>query len=319
MSDTSSQAPLLSVIVPCFNEEAVVAECQRRLAGILNSLDNLEYEIIYIDDGSRDGTFEILKTLHAGDPQRVKVLRFSRNFGHQVAVTAGVEHARGEGVIVIDADLQDPPEVIPEMVAAWRSGAHVVYGKRVRRDGDSLFKRMTARGFYRLMNWVSDCRIPTNTGDFRLMDRAVVDAFLAMPERDRFIRGMVSWTGFVQQPVYIHRQPRFAGKTKYPLYRMLKFAADGIFSFSRKPLKIATGMGFIASGIALLGICYALVLRLFTSIWVTGWTALFMAILFLGGVQLICLGIIGEYVGRIYGEVKHRPLYLVQETLGLRK
>lgn len=306
---------LLSVIVPCYNEEAVIEETHQRLTEVLRRLDDVEYELIYVDDGSRDQTALILERLHASDAT-VRVLRFSRNFGHQMAVTAGVEHAMGDAVVLIDADLQDPPEVILRMVERWREGYHVAYGVRTDREGETAFKLATAKGFYRVMNRLSETAIPLDTGDFRLMDRKVVQALQAMPERDRFVRGMVSWVGFRQVAVPYRRAPRLAGESKYPLFRMLRFALDGIASFSVAPLKLATWMGFATSGLALLGIVYALFLRLFTSIWVTGWTALFIVVLFMGGVQLLSLGIIGEYVGRIYGETKRRPLYLVQERLG---
>ena len=306
---------LLSVVVPCYNEEAVIEETHQRLTEVLRRLDDLEYELIYVDDGSRDRTAAVLEHLHASD-ESVRVLRFSRNFGHQMAVTAGVEHAMGDAVVLIDADLQDPPEVILRMVERWREGYHVAYGVRTDRDGETAFKLATAKGFYRLMNRLSETPIPLDTGDFRLMDRKVVQALQAMPERDRFVRGMVSWVGFRQVAVPYRRAPRLAGESKYPLFRMLRFALDGIASFSVAPLKLATWMGFVTSGLALVGIVYALVLRLFTNMWVTGWTALFIVVLFMGGVQLLSLGIIGEYVGRIYGETKRRPLYLVQERLG---
>ncbi|MDQ3308610.1 MAG: glycosyltransferase family 2 protein [Gemmatimonadota bacterium] len=306
---------LLSVVVPCYNEEAVIEETHQRLTEVLRRLDDLEYELIYVDDGSRDRTAAVLEQLHAAD-ESVRVLRFSRNFGHQMAVTAGVEHAMGDAVVLIDADLQDPPEVILRMVERWREGYHVAYGVRTDRDGETAFKLATAKGFYRVMNRLSETPIPLDTGDFRLMDRKVVQALQAMPERDRFVRGMVSWVGFRQVAVPYRRAPRLAGESKYPLFRMLRFALDGIASFSVAPLKLATWMGFVTSGLALVGIIYALVLRLFTNMWVTGWTALFIVVLFMGGVQLLSLGIIGEYVGRIYGETKRRPLYLVQERLG---
>ncbi len=306
---------LLSVVVPCYNEEEVLHTTHRRLVEVLARLEDLDFEVVYVDDGSRDQTPAILRQLQEED-DRVRVLRFSRNFGHQLAVTAGVDHASGDAVVLIDADLQDPPEVILDMVARWREGYHVAYGVRTDRPGESAFKLWTAKAFYRLMNRMSDTVIPLDTGDFRLMDRRVVKALQSMPERDRFVRGMVSWVGFRQIAVPYQRAPRLAGESKYPLYKMLRFALDGIASFSIAPLKLATWMGFAVSGLALLGIVYALFLRLFTSIWITGWTAIFISVLFMGGIQLISLGIIGEYIGRIYGEVKRRPLYLVNERLG---
>ena len=308
---------LLSVVVPCFNEDAVLEETHRRLTCILASIEGVQHELIYVDDGSRDGTLAILQSLATTD-LHVRVIRFSRNFGHQVAVSAGLDHATGDAVVLIDADLQDPPEVILDMVARWREGYDVAYGVRTDRPGESAFKRFTAAAFYRVINRLTDTEIPLDTGDFRLMDRKVVDALRSMPERDRFVRGMVSWVGFRQIAVPYRRAPRFAGETKYPLTKMLRLALDGIASFSVAPLTLATYVGFGASLMALVGIAYALVLRLFTRQWVPGWTAIFIAVLFLGGVQLLSLGIMGEYIGRIYGEAKRRPLYLLQERLGFR-
>ena len=309
---------LISVVVPCYNEEPVIRETHRRLVEVLKGLGpGADFELIYVDDGSRDETPLILGELSDADA-RVRVIRLSRNFGHQIAVTAGLEHSRGAAVVIIDADLQDPPEVILQMVEAWRGGADVAYGLRTERAGETHFKLWTAKLFYRLINRLSKVQIPLDTGDFRLMDRRVVEALLAMPERDRFIRGMVAWVGFRQVPVAYARAARFAGTSKYPLLKMLKFAADGVLSFSFAPLRLAIWTGFGAIGVAFLGILYALALRFFfdESHWVRGWTSLFVAVLFMGGVQLISLGIMGEYVGRIYGEVKGRPLYFVRERLG---
>jgi polyisoprenyl-phosphate glycosyltransferase len=308
----------LSVIVPCYNEEAVLAETHRRLTTVLEDLDDLDYEIVYVDDGSRDRTAGILAALQASD-EHVRVIRFSRNFGHQTAVTAGLEHATGDAVVLIDADLQDPPEVIPEFVARWREGYHVAYGVRTDRPGETRFKLATARAFYRVLGRLSETDIPLDAGDFRLMDRRVVTALQSMPERDRFVRGMVAWVGFSQVAVPYRRSPRLAGESKYPFFRMLRFALDGVTSFSVAPLHAATWIGFASSALALLGVIYALVLRLFTNDWVTGWTALFIAVLFVGGTQLLALGVIGEYIGRIYAESKRRPLYLVQERLGFEQ
>ena len=310
------RARRLSIIVPCFNEEAVIRETNRRLL-VTAGQSAMEFEILYVDDGSVDGTADILRELHASDA-RVKVVRLSRNFGHQFAITAGLEHASGDAVVLIDADLQDPPEVILEMLARWNEGRwDVVYGTRIDREGESLFKLGTAKLFYRVINSLSDVAIPLDTGDFRLMDRKVVDALLSMPERDRFLRGMVSWLGFRQLALPYHRVARFAGTTKYPMKRMLRFAMDGILSFSVVPLRLATMIGLAASLLALLGSCAALGLRLWTHHWVVGWTSLLLAGLFMGGVQLVCLGVVGEYVGRTYWESKKRPLYLVQERLGV--
>jgi glycosyltransferase involved in cell wall biosynthesis len=306
---------LLSIIIPCFNEEGVLREMHHRVSVICQRLDDLDHEIIYVDDGSRDCTPEILEAIQYMDP-RVRVVGLSRNFGHQIAVTAGLEHAVGDAAVLIDADLQDPPELIPEMVAKWREGYDVVYAERLSREGETRFKLATARAFYRIMNRLAETRIPLDTGDFRLIDRRVVDALKSMPEHYRFVRGLVSWAGFRQIAIPYHRVSRYAGESKYPLAKMLRFAFDGITSFSVVPLRVVTVVGFFASLLATAGIIYALALRLFTSNWVTGWTALFIGFLLIGGVQLLSLGIIGEYVGRIYGEAKRRPLYLVRERLG---
>jgi dolichol-phosphate mannosyltransferase len=310
-----SKKQTLSLVVPCYNEEEVLPVTHGRLTNVMQAMTEYDYEIIYIDDGSRDRTGEILRDLQASD-RHVRVLRFSRNFGHQIAASAGLDTANGDAVVLIDADLQDPPEVIPEMVARWKEGYHVAYGQRRDREGETAFKLFTAKLFYRLFNKLANIDMPLDTGDFRLMDRCVVQAIRQMPEYDRFLRGMVSWIGFRQIAVPYHRAARVAGESKYPFYKMLRFACDAIFSFSLVPLRLATILGFLGSGIALLGILYAGVVRLGTGQWVSGWASLFIAILFLGGAQLICMGVIGEYVGRIHRESKHRPLYLLMERLG---
>jgi len=311
---------LVSVVVPCYNEALVIRETHKRLVAALDELKPDMFELLYVNDGSSDETMGILGTIQAEDP-RVRILNFSRNFGHQIAVTAGLDHAQGDAVVLIDADLQDPPEVILEMVERWRDGYQVVYGMRTDRSGETRFKLLTAKLFYRLLNRLSDVKIPLDVGDFRLMDRQVVDALSAMPERDRYLRGMVSWVGFRQIAVMYKREPRFAGESKYPVFKMLKFATDGIISFSIVPLRLAVWAGVAAIIFALGGIIYALVLRLYFSEthWVRGWTSTFVAILFLGGTQLIFLGFIGEYIGRIYGEVKRRPLYLLSDKLGFEE
>lgn len=307
----------VSVIVPCYNEEEVIGATLTRLMALADRLEALghEVEILCVDDGSRDRTLALLKEAAAAEP-RIKVLAFSRNFGHQIAVTAGIDAAIGEAVVLIDADLQDPPEVIEEMVARWREGFDVVYGTRTERAGESAFKIATARGFYRVLNRLTEVPIPLDTGDFRLMSRPVVETLKAMPERHRFLRGMVAWVGFRQTALPYARAERAAGVSKYPLRKMVRFALDGILSFSARPLQFATGLGMLSAIFALIGIVYALVLRVFTDAWVEGWTALFIAVLFLGGVQLICIGIIGEYIGRIYDEAKRRPLYVLSERIG---
>lgn len=306
---------LLSIVVPCYNEELVIRETHGRLLATLESYLEGGFELVYIDDGSRDGTLEILRELQRSD-HRVRVIVLSRNFGHQIAVSAGLEQATGDAVVVIDADMQDPPDVIREMLDRWRQGVDVAYGVRSEREGETAFKVWTAKAFYRFLNRFSEVAIPLDTGDFRLMDREVVNALLAMPERDRFVRGMVAWVGFRQEPVHYRRSPRLAGDTKYPLRKMLRFATDGVLSFSLVPLRLAVYLGFFVAFMAFLGIVYALALRLLTDVWVAGWTLLFIGMLLLGGIQLLFLGVIGEYLGRIYGEVKQRPLYLIKERLG---
>jgi polyisoprenyl-phosphate glycosyltransferase len=313
-AEPGDQQPVLSVVIPCANEEAVLPETNLRLIATLEAITP-NFEIVYVDDGSTDSTPDLLREMQLHE-NRIRAIRFSRNFGHQVAITAGLEHARGDAVVIIDADLQDPPEVIREFFQKWLDGHDVAYGVRVERVGETAFKRGTAKLFYRFISHLSDTAIPLDTGDFRLMDRRVVDALLAMPERDRFVRGMVSWLGFSQVAVPYRRAPRFAGDTKFSLFKMMRFAADGIVSFSILPLRLATWIGFAASGIALVEIVVALFDRFFTRGLVRGWTSTVIAIWFVGGVQLICMGIIGEYVGRIYGESKRRPLYVVRERMG---
>ena len=306
---------LLSVVVPCFNEESVLPATHARLQKALGAL-GMPWEVLYIDDGSRDRTREILLALATAD-ERVKVISFSRNFGHQIAVTAGLNHARGSAVVIIDADLQDPPEVIGRMVEKWREGYDVAYGLRTERAGESRFKRWTAQLFYRLINKLSDVSIPLDVGDFRLLSRRAVDAFNAMPECDRFIRGMVAWAGFRQVAVPYARDKRYAGESKYPLRKMIRFALDGIISFSDAPARFATTVGFVSLSIAALVSLQVFVAYFFARDTVPGWTSTFLAITFLGGVQSLCIGILGEYIARIYREVKRRPLYLVAATANL--
>ena len=305
--------PLLSVIVPCFNEAEVLWETHGRLVGSLSQLTDLEFEIIYVDDGSRDATPDILREIQAVDPH-ARIIRFSRNFGHQTAVTAGLEHASGDAVVLIDADLQDPPEVIAEMVARWREGYHVAYGVRTDREGETRFKLATAKAFYRLLNRMSETRIPLDTGDFRLMDRKVVNVLKQMRERHRFPRGMSAWVGFKQIGVDYKRAARTAGETKYPFRKMFRLALNAITSFSYLPLQVATFFGFAAAGIAILAMPVVIYLRASGSQAFFGQATTLLAVLFLGGVQLISLGILGEYVGRLYDEAKGRPLYIVREA-----
>ena len=306
--------PTLSVVAPCFNEEGVLHELYRRISQVLDG-SGVTWELVLVNDGSRDRTPEIMRELHAQD-ERVKVVDFARNFGHQIAVTAGMDYARGDAVVLIDADLQDPPELILEMLARWREGYEVVYAIRAERKGETWFKEFTAKMFYRIIYKITDINIPMDTGDFRLMDRKVVDALKTMHEKHRFMRGMSVWVGFRQTGVTYVRAERYAGETKYPLKKMLKFAMDGITSFSYFPLQVATYFGFAAALLAVLGIFVTIILRLSGSHAFFGQATTLVSVLFLGGVQLICLGIIGEYLGRIYDEVKGRPLYIVREALG---
>ena len=285
----------ISIIV-LVDEETVLPERARRLRAVSRT-QRCSFRSVYVNDGSRDNTPGILADLAGCLTPHVRMIRLARNFGHQIAITAGLEHARGNAVVLIDADLQDPPEVILEMIDRWSEGYDVAYGTRRNREGETAFKLNTAKLFYRLINRLADIPIPLDTGDFRLMDRKVVDALLSMPERDRFLRGMVSWVGFKQIPVSYCRAPRFAGETKYPLFRMIRFAVNGILSFSIVPLRLATLIGFGASSLALVGCLWALGVRLLTNRWFPGWTSVMLAVLFMGGVQLLCLGILGEYLG----------------------
>jgi glycosyltransferase involved in cell wall biosynthesis len=306
--------PTLSVVAPCFNEEGVLRELYRRISEVLDDSSE-SWELVLVNDGSRDRTPEIMRELHAQD-ERVKVVDFARNFGHQIAVTAGMDYAQGDAVVLIDADLQDPPELILEMLAKWREGYEVVYAIRAERKGETWFKEFTAKMFYRIIYKITDIDIPMDTGDFRLMDRKVVNALKTMHEKHRFMRGMSVWVGFRQTGVKYVRAERYAGETKYPLKKMLKFAMDGITSFSYFPLQLATYIGFVAALLAVLGIMVTIILRLSGSHAFLGQATTLVSVLFLGGVQLICLGILGEYLGRIYDEVKGRPLYIVREALG---
>lgn len=305
-----SQQPELSVVVPAFNEEANVETMHRRLVAALDDVVE-SLEILFIDDGSSDATWSRVRDLAAADG-RVRGIRFARNFGHQAALTAGVDAASGRAVVIIDGDLQDPPEVIPEMVARWREGFEVVYGQREEREGETWFKLATAALFYRILRGITNVDIPVDTGDFRLMGPRAVSAFRALPERNRFIRGLVSWIGFPQTAVRYRRQARSQGATKFPVRKMLRFALDGITSFSYFPLRLATWTGFAVSVFAFLYILVVLVLKAVGISWL-GYTSLMASILFLGGVQLLMIGIMGEYLGRIFDEVKRRPLYLVGE------
>jgi dolichol-phosphate mannosyltransferase len=310
--------PTFSVVAPVYNEEALVAEFCRRTVAVLASLGE-PFEIVLVNDGSRDRSPSIMRELHQADP-RIKVLNFSKNFGHQLAITAGIDYARGDAVVVIDSDLQDPPEVIPDLIAKWREGYQVVYATRAERVGETWFKRTTASLFYRTIVKITNVDIPVDTGDFRLMDRKVVTALTSMREHHRFMRGLSVWVGFKQTGVPYRRDARKAGETKYPLRKMLRFALDGITSFSYLPLQLATYTGFVIAAIAFLFLIAVVVLRLAMpnaqDPAFFGQASTLVSVLFLGGVQLIFLGIIGEYLGRIYDEVKRRPLYIVSEAMG---
>jgi dolichol-phosphate mannosyltransferase len=272
------------------------------------------FELLLVNDGSRDGSYAIMQALHQQDP-RVRVIDFSRNFGHQIAISAGLEYARGRAIVIIDADLQDPPEVIPLLIERWKAGAEVVYAQRTKREGETQFKKITASLFYRLLKRITAIDIPQDVGDFRLMDRSVVDVLVKMREHHRFMRGLSAWVGFRQEAVLYERHERYAGTTKYPLAKMVRFSMDAITSFSHVPLQLATSFGFLLAGLSLLGIIIAAFLRLVTGA-IVGQASTLILVLFLGGIQLIFLGIIGEYLGRIYDEVRARPLYIVRGVLG---
>lgn len=298
---------LLSVVAPVYNEEALIEVFYERVCA---ALEGIPFELVLVDDGSRDGTTGILSRLAESDP-RVRLVFLSRNFGHQTALTAGLDHATGDAVVMLDADLQDPPELILQMLDQWRSGCDVVYAVREERAGESQFKLATARWFYRIFDWLAQVELQHNSGDFRLLDRRALDALLSMRERNRFLRGMTVWVGFRQAAVPYHRDPRYAGQTKYTLSKMLTFSLDAISSFSHRPLQLATLLGFLISGLAFIAIPVVIILRLLGS-YLPGFGSITITILLLGGIQLITIGIIGEYVGRIYDEVKGRPLYLVR-------
>jgi glycosyltransferase involved in cell wall biosynthesis len=313
------EGPVLSLVLPVFNEEAVIPELDRRLREFLAEVGSgvdESWEVIFVDDGSKDRTLPLLKQLAATEP-RYKILSLSRNFGHQMAITAGLDRANGDAVVVMDADLQDPPEVVTRMLARWREGYDVVFGVRSRRHGESAFKRLSAAIFYRLLRvLLGGAPIPVDTGDFRLMSRAVVLTMRALREQHRFVRGMVSWVGFRQIAVDYERPARFAGRTKYPFRKMLHFAIDGITSFSTVPLRMATWLGLLAGLVAIAGVGWALYSKFFGGV-VRGWTTIMILVGLGSSAQLLMTGILGEYVGRIYEEVKRRPLYVVQDEINL--
>ena len=315
MSDhTGTSKPhLLSVVVPVFNESAVLPVFYTRASAAFASIPGFDYEIVFVDDGSKDDSFHQLSDFAQRDP-RVRVVKFSRNFGHQIAITAGVDHTRGDCVAVIDADLQDPPEVVARMIDQWKAGFDVVYGVRETREGESTMKLATAALFYRLLTRLTNIQIPNDVGDFRLMSRRAVNELGRLREKDRFVRGLVSWIGFRQTGVVYNRDKREAGETKYPYRKMIRFALDGITSFSTVPLRIATWTGYVSALLAVLYLVYVFIMRMLGHT-IEGWATIMVAMLFLGSVQLICLGILGEYLGRVFNEVKPRPMYVVEELI----
>ncbi|MDD4493729.1 MAG: glycosyltransferase family 2 protein [Eubacteriales bacterium] len=304
-----------SVIVPVFNEELVIEETYKRLKAVMDGIGKSN-EIVFVNDGSRDGSADIISKICDFD-SNVKLINFSRNFGHQIAITAGMDFSAGNSVVIIDADLQDPPEVIPLMLNKWEEGYDIVYGKRTKREGETGFKKFTAKMFYRFLKKMTDVDIPVDTGDFRLIDRKVCDALKKIGERNRYVRGLISWLGFRQTAVEFERQKRFAGETKYPFKKMMKFAFDAIASFSYKPLKLASISGIFISFFSFIYLIYVLIVRLFSGSIVPGWASFLAISLLFNGIILIILGIIGEYIGRIYDEAKGRPLYIVRETKNL--
>lgn len=319
MSNTNlKENSKISWVIPCFNEAAVIKISIERIKKVISKINpKYEHEIIFIDDGSTDETRKIIKKIAEIDPV-IKLLGLSRNFGHQAALQAGLNFALGSAVIIIDADLQDPPEIALEMINLWEKGYDVIYGKREKRKSESFFKKFSAKLFYKLMTYFSDFEIPLDTGDFRLIDRKIIDALKEMPENSRYMRGLISWTGFRQTHVNYVRNERFAGKSKYSLRKMINLATDGLTAFSKTPLRIASYLGLLTSILSIIGIIYVLVVRLLTSIWVPGWATLTLAILLTSSVQLFCLGIIGEYIGRNYLETKRRPLYFLEEKIGFK-
>lgn len=311
--------PLLSVIVPIYFEEQIINEFYNRTKKVLSNMESkIDHEIIFIDDGSKDKSLDLLKELSRKD-KKVHVISFSRNFGHQFAITAGIDHAKGDAVVIIDGDLQDPPEVIPEMIAKWEEGYKVVYGVRKKRKGENAIKLLTSKLFYRLLKKLSDVDLPVDAGDFRLLDEKIANILKSMREENRYVRGLISWIGFPQYGLLYERDRRYAGETKYTLKKMVKFAFDGIISFSDKPLKITAYLGFfitVTSFSASIKIIVGKIINPQLSI--SGWTSLILTVLFLGGIQLISLGIIGLYIGRQYRETKRRPLYIISDKFGFQ-
>ena len=308
----------ISIVIPMYFEEEVANECYYRTKDVLESINNYEYEIVFVNDGSKDKTLEILEKI-AEENKNVKVISFSRNFGHQAAVTCGLKYTTGDAVVIMDADMQDPPEVIVDMIKLWEDGNEVIYAKRKIRKGETKFKLFTAKMFYKLLNGLSDVEIPKDTGDFRLADKKVVEVINSLPEHNKFLRGLFSWVGFKQIPLEYERKERFAGKTKYPLKKMLKLASDGITSFSTKPLKVLGVLGIISIFVSVILLIYALFSFAFKLNSLTpGWTSLMVTITFLGGMQLLSIWLISEYIGKIYDESKGRPEYIIDKTINIK-
>ena len=308
----------ISVVIPMYFEEEVVNECYNRTKSVLEGLEDYEYEIIFVNDGSQDKTMEMLEEI-AKDNKNVKVISFSRNFGHQAAVTCGLKYTTGDAVAIMDADMQDPPEVILDMIKLWEDGNEVIYAKRKTRKGETRFKLFTAKMFYKILNGLSDVEIPKDTGDFRLADKKVIDVINSLPEHNKFLRGLFSWVGFKQIPFEYERKERFAGKTKYPLKKMLKLASDGITSFSTKPLKVLGALGIMSIIVSIILLIYAIISYVFRLNSLTpGWTSLMVTITFLGGMQLLSIWLISEYIGKIYDESKGRPEYIIDKTINIK-
>ncbi len=305
------EKPRYTIIAPIYNEVDNIPLLYQRISEVMDRTGEL-WELIMVNDGSTDGSTEVMEQVQQED-DRVRTVHFARNFGHQIAVTAGLDYSLGEAVVIIDADLQDPPEVILELIEKWKEGYEVVYAVRSKREGEGWFKLFTAAAFYRVIQWITDVNIPLDTGDFRLLDRKVVEVMNQMRERHRFLRGMSVWVGFNQTGVEYDREERFAGETKYPFKKMLRFAIDAITGFSYFPLQLAMYFGFLAAGLSILAIPFVIIMRLAGSQAFFGQASTLIAVLFLGGVQLIFLGVLGEYIGRLYDEAKGRPLYIVRE------
>ncbi len=312
----TTQDLTLSVIIPCYNEELVLAETYKRMQAVMVKMDLKDHELIFINDGSKDATLAILKGF-AAENNKVKVINLSRNFGHQPAVSSGIAQCTGQIAIIIDADLQDPPELFPEMVALHiQHEANVVYAQRQSRKGETFFKKLSAKLFYRFINYLSDVTLPKDTGDFRLIDRKVIEAFNQLPEKNKYIRGLISWVGFKQMPILYNRDERFAGETKYPLSKMIKFASTSMLYFSKKPLKLALTLGSISLLVGILLSLYVFFGLLFKPDTIMpGWASLIISIIFFGGVQLLTIGVLGEYLGNMFDEIKNRPDYIINEKI----